>query len=89
MDRFSANTMPYMRMSRSLRREIGFVENQETMKCIVSHFYCARSEFYLSEPTMWGFLSKDPAKDFPYELGEVVGQVALENKYVLQHLSFI
>ena len=78
-----------MRMSRSLRREICFVENQETMKRIVSHFYCARSEFYLSEPTMWGFLSKDPAKDFPYELGEVVGQVALENKYVLQHLSFI
>ena len=38
---------------------------------------------------MWGFLSKDPAKDFPYELGEVVGQVALENKYVLQHLFFI
>jgi len=31
---------------------------------------------------MWGFLSKDPAKDFPYELGEVVGQVALENKSV-------
>ena len=81
--------MPDMRMSRSLRREICFVENQETMKCIVSHFYCARSEFYLSEPTMWGFLSKDPAKDFPYELGEVVGQVALENKYVLQHLSSI
>ena len=80
--------MPDMRMSRSLRREICFVENQETMQCIVSH-YCARSDFYLSEPTMWGFLSKDPAKDFPYELGEVVGQVALENKYVLQHLSFI
>jgi len=31
---------------------------------------------------MWGFLSKDPAKDFPYELGEAVGQVALENKSV-------
>lgn len=35
-----------------------------------------------AEPTMWGFLSKDPAKDFPYELGEAVGQVALENKYI-------
>lgn len=31
---------------------------------------------------MWGFLSKDPTKDFPYELGEQVGQVALENKSV-------
>ena len=36
----------------------------------------------IAEPTMWGFLSKDPAKDFPYELGEAVGQVALENKYI-------
>ena len=31
---------------------------------------------------MWGFLSKDPAKDFPYEVGDAVGQVALENKSV-------
>ena len=30
---------------------------------------------------MWGFLSKDPAKDFPYEVGDAEGQVALENKY--------
>ena len=29
---------------------------------------------------MWGFLSKDPSKDFPYELGEPQGQVALDNK---------
>ena len=34
---------------------------------------------------MWGFLSKDPVKDFPYELGEAVGQVALENKYIIPH----
>ena len=32
---------------------------------------------------MWGFLSKDPSKDFPYEVvGEPVGQVALDNKSV-------
>ena len=29
---------------------------------------------------MWGFLSKDPAKDFPYEVGDAEGQVDLENK---------
>ena len=29
---------------------------------------------------MWGFLSKDPAKDFQYEVGDAEGQVALENK---------
>ena len=84
--------MPDLRMSRSLRRKICLVENQETVKCILSQFSMVKDlilHFHLSEPTMWGFLSKDPAKDFPYELGEVVGQVALENKYVLQHLFFI
>ena len=43
--------------------------------------------FGFTEPTMWGFLSKDPAKDFPYELGEAVGQVALENKYIFPQSS--
>ena len=43
----------------------------------IAHQYSA---FYFKR-AMWGFLSKDPAKDFPYEVGDAEGQVALENKY--------
>jgi len=31
---------------------------------------------------MWGLFSKDPTKDFPYDITEQVGQIALENKSV-------
>ena len=31
---------------------------------------------------MWGLFSKDPAKDFPYENGERLGQIHLANKTV-------
>jgi len=31
---------------------------------------------------MWGLFSKDPSKDFPYDLQEQIGQVQLDNKSV-------
>ena len=31
---------------------------------------------------MWGLFSKDPSKDFPYELGERLGHIHLANKTV-------
>jgi hypothetical protein len=37
---------------------------------------------------MWGLFSKDPAKDFAFEIGEQIGQVTVKNyaQYVKKNI---